>query len=96
MPNWSQVSGGVDRIILVALSFAVGKGWITQGDVANYSALILGILGALYSFWVNRSANLAKRAAAVPGTTVVTTPEIANAVPDAKVVSNTEHEVVAK
>lgn len=96
MPNWSQISGGLDRILLVGLTWLASKGYITSADVANYAALIVGIAGALYAFYVNRNTNLAKQAASIPGTTVLTTPEIANNTVQPNVVSNTTNKVEKK
>lgn len=95
MPNWSQVSGGLDRVVLVALTWLASKGYITSADVANYATLIVGVLGALYAFYVNRNTNLAKQAASIPGTTVVTTPEIAAATPNKQnILSNKTAQVI--
>jgi hypothetical protein len=95
MPNWSQVSGGLDRVVLVALTWAASKGYITSADVANYATLIVGVLGALYAFYVNRNTNLAKQAASIPNTVVVTTPEIAAATPNSQnILSNSTAKVI--
>ena len=96
MPNWTQISGGVDRVILVGLTWLASKGYITSADVANYATLILGIAGAAYAFWVNRNTNLANRASTIPGTVVVTTPAIASALPQSNVVSSDANKVVSK
>ena len=65
-------------------------------DVAGLATLIVGIAGAVYSFYINRnSPSLASRAAAIPGgTTVITTPAIAAATPEKNVVSNADLKVV--
>lgn len=97
MPNWSQVSGIADRFVLMGLTWAVGKGWITSDQIGNYAALVLGILGACYAFYVNRNTNLVKQAASVSGTAVVTTAAIAAATPSlSNVVSNEDMKVVTK
>lgn len=96
MPNWTQISGGLDRVILIGLTWAASKGYITTADVANYATLILGIAGAGYAFWINRNTNLVNRASSVPNTTVVTTPEIAAALPQSNVVSADDKKVVTK
>lgn len=96
MPNWTQVSGGVDRVILVGLTWMASKGYITTADVTNYATLILGIAGAAYAFWVNRNTNLANRASTIPGTTIITTPAIADALPQSNVVSSSSNKVVTK
>lgn len=96
MPNWTQISGVLDRVILVGLTWLASKGYITSSDVANYATLILGIAGAGYAFWVNRNSNLVNRASEVPGTTVVTTPAIAASLPQSNVVSNEDKKVVTQ
>ena len=96
MPNWTQVSGGVDRIVLVGLTWLASKGYITSADVANYATLILGIAGAAYAFWINRNTNLVNRASSVPQTTVVTSAEIAEALPQSNVVSADDKKVVTR
>lgn len=96
MPNWTQISGGVDRIVLVGLTWLASKGYITSADVANYATLILGIAGAAYAFWINRNTNLVNRASSVPNTTVVTSPDIATALPQGNVVSTDDKKVVSK
>lgn len=97
LPNWSQVSGVIERVIWAAVMYAVGKGWVTSADAANLVALVIGVLAAFYAYFVNRNTNLAKQAASIPGTTVVTTPDIAAATPQLdNVVSKAEVKVVAK
>lgn len=95
--NWSQITGALDRIVLIGLTWAVSKGYITSADVAPLSAAIIAVAGAGYSLYVNRPTNLAKQAASIPGTTVVTTPEIAAATPNLEnIVSQTDVKVVQK
>ena len=96
MPNWTQISGVLDRVVLVGLTWLASKGYITSADVANYATLILAVAGAGYAFWINRQTNLVNRASSVPGTTVVTTPAIAAALPQTNVVSNEDKKVVTK
>lgn len=96
MPNWTQISGVLDRGILVGLTWLASKGYITSADIANYATLILGIAGAIYAFWVNRNTNLVNRASSVPNTTVVTTSDIAAALPQENVVSGEDKKVVTK
>ena len=93
--NWPQISGILDRVVLVGLTWVASKGWITPTDVAGLATLIVGIAGAVYSFYINRNSSLASRAAAIPGgTTVITTPAIAAATPEKNVVSNADLKVV--
>lgn len=96
MPNWSQLSGVVERLVTAAVMFAVGKGWITTADTANIIALVLGLASVLYAFFVNRNTNLVKQAASVPGTQVVTSDAIADAIPASNVKSDSTNKVVSK
>lgn len=94
--NWTQLSGVVDRVTLIALTWLASKGYISSADVANLVTLVVAIIGAVYAFWVNRPKNLVNRASEVPGTTVVTTPAIAQSLPQANVVSSDDKKVVVK
>lgn len=97
MPNWSQLSGVVERLITAALMYAVGRGWLLSSDVAPLAALGLAAISAGYAIVVNRNTNLAKQAASIPDTKVVTTPEIAAATPNqTNIVSSSDMKVVAK
>jgi hypothetical protein len=96
LPTWDQISGITERLITVALasvfSFAVLKGWISKDDAVSYGAelapIILAFAAAGYAAWRNRPKSLVQRAAAVPGTTVVTSPALANSTPEMNVVSS--------
>lgn len=57
----------------------VAKGYISASDAAQYIPLLVGIGAAVYAWWINREKALLQSAAAVPGTTVVTTPTLAKA-----------------
>lgn len=100
MPNWSQVSGIVERIITALVMYGVGKGWVTTGDAANVIALVLGIGSAIYAYVVNRNGNLLKQAAAVTedgqGTVVVAPNDLAKSLPQQNIVSATDNKVVSK
>lgn len=95
--TWDQISGPLDRVLLVALTYFASKGWITPGEVAGYATLVLGLLGAIYGWWVNRPKAIVQSAAALPGTIVVTTAALAAATPDeSNIVSNVDTKVVPK
>ena len=94
--TWDQISGPLDRIVLVALTFLVTKGYISTQDVAGYATLILGIAGAVYGWYVNRPKAIVQSAAALPGTTVVTTPTLAASTPETNIKSNATTQVVTK
>ena len=97
MPNWSQISGALDRVIIVVLTWAVSKGYILPDDVPNYAALIMTIIGAAWAFWANRQINLAKRATRdIPNSTLIAPKAIADAAPSANVVSSADAKVTLK
>lgn len=94
--QWTQVSGILDRVLLAVGMYAVAKGWISQSDLTNYIALILAVGGAVWGWYVNTPKALVQATAAIPGTTVVTAPDIADAAPEHNVVSNAVNQVTAK
>ncbi len=97
LPNNTQLSGAADRIVIAGLMYAVGKGWIAPDDVKDYAALIVPILAAAYGFYASRNTALAKSAAEIPGTVVVTSSAIANATPNQdNIVSAGDVKVVQK
>lgn len=96
MPNWSQISGVVERLVTAAVMFAAGKGWLSSGDTANVIGLVMGLGAVFYAFFVNRNTNLIKQAASVPGTEVVTNDVIAEAIPATNVKPATTNKVVSK
>lgn len=97
LPGSPQISGALDRLLWMALTWAATEGYITSADILPYALLIIGAGGVAWSVITNRRTNLALRAAAVPGTTVITTPAIAAATPQAdNILSNTKVEAVQK
>lgn len=101
-PTWDQISGIAERLITVTLasifSYAVLKGWITKQQAIDYGAellpLVLGAAAAGYAAWRNRPKSLVQRAAALPGTAVVTTPALARSTPEANIVSSASVDIV--
>jgi hypothetical protein len=82
-----------------------GIGVITNAIIALWDGVqtvggaVAGIFGICMAAWASTSSSVKSAAARLskqPGTTVVTTPAIANAIPSNKVVSNTENTVVPK
>ena len=102
MPNWSQVSGLVERVLWIALSWALGKGYITSADATNLATMMLAVIAAVYAYVVNRNGNLIKQAASVKNpdapdgkTIVITDPSIAKGLAD-NVKSSDDAKVVSK
>lgn len=82
-----QVTGVIDRIVIAVLTYAVARGWVSQGDVAQFGPAIVGLLAAIYGWYVNRPHSILKSAAALPTVDkiVVNNPETAAAIPSEKV-----------
>ena len=65
-PTWDQISGVLDRVLIAVFTYAAAKGYIAQDQIANYIALIVGILGAIWGFYNNRPKAILQSAAALP------------------------------
>lgn len=91
------LTGIIDRITLVGLTWLVSKGFITNSDVANLAPLVPLILAAVVGWYQNRQVALAEAASTIPDTKVVTSAEVNAATPDNKnIVSNEEKKIVEK
>lgn len=66
LPSWDQVSGIADRVILVLLTYAVSRGWLTSADVAPLASVAIGLGGVIWGAYVNRKASILASAAAIP------------------------------
>lgn len=91
-PSKDQTTGVAERVLYgVILGFMmslVRKGYI-EADMAPYIATgVVGLVGGAWAWWINRPKAIAQSAAAIPGTTVVTTPELAMNTPESNIVSN--------
>lgn len=100
--QWTQVSGILDRVLIALFTWFAAKGYISSGEVANYAALLLGLLGALWGWYVNTPKAILQAAAEVPGaggkqTLIVTSPELASATPGQNnILSSADAKVVNK
>ena len=90
--TFDQIRGPVERLIYVGLGWLVARGFITNEEVANYATLALGILAAFYGWWQNRPKAIMQSAAAIKGTTVVTSPDLAKSTGQNNVVSSDDTE----
>lgn len=91
------LTGIIDRVTLVALTWAVSKGFITNADIANIAPLVPVILAALIGWYQNREVALAQQATTIPGTKVITSSDVAAATPNnMAIVSNEDNKVVNK
>ena len=94
MPTTDQVKGIVERLVAVLLTWLVAKGHIGKDDALEYGPIVIGVAAALYAWWVNRPKAIVQSAAALPGTTVVTTPELASGTPEQNILSTSTNKVV--
>lgn len=93
--NKDQASATIDRVITVFVTwlftYLTTKGIITSSQAAEFMPLALTLLFGIYGWWISKPSNIILAASNIPGTTVVTTPELAQATPTAQnVISNTE------
>ena len=66
-------------------------------EIATGLGPIIGLVSAAYAAWSASRKSQVKAVASIPGTTVVTTPELAAATPaQSNIVSNTQNSVVSK
>lgn len=90
-----QIAGQLRQILPILGSMAVALGWISpekaNAVVTNILAIVgpLMILGGIvWTAFANTEKALVQSAAAIPGTVVVTTPDLAVATPERNIVSN--------
>lgn len=100
-----QASGIADRTVSGALvwavSFFLGKlavaGYLMASDVPQLSVVVIILGSAAWGYWVNRPKAIVQSAAALPGTVVVTTPDLSAATPNqTNIVSNLANNVIDK
>lgn len=87
--RWETIKGIVERVLVAAAMYATGKGWIAPEEGAGYVALGLGILQAVWGWYVNTPTSLLNATAALPQVEKVEIKKgeeaLAQAVPSAKV-----------
>lgn len=93
--NWEQIASILRHILTFGGGFIVAKGWISAEALPGIVGAILTIGGAVWSVVNKTPTSIVASAAALPGTTVVTTPEIAAAIPNPSAVSSTSVKVVS-
>lgn len=100
-PTTDQVKGMLDRgiavLITMFLAWCVKKGYLGESDAATLAPAIVLLPSLAWGWWNNRPKAVVQAAANVPGTTVITTPDIAKATPmEGNIISNTENKVSAR
>lgn len=89
-----QLKGMLDRAIAILatmfLAWMVKRGWLGESDSAALLPLVVLLPSLAWGWWNNRDKALVQAAAAVPGTVVVTTKELATSTPGQQnIVANT-------
>lgn len=95
-----QFKGMLDRAVAVVVTMLLGwmvrKGWLGESDAATLTPAVVLLPALAWGWWINRNKALVQSAAAIPGTVVVTTPELAQSTPENNIVSNTKVQVKDK
>lgn len=60
--NWEQAKGIIERIATVAVTYAVGRGWIPVGQSADIVAIIILAGGIAWGWKINTAPALQKAA----------------------------------
>lgn len=94
--NWEQISSILRHILTFGGGFIVAKGWISAEALPGIVGAILTVGGGVWAMFNKTSSSIVASAAALPGTTVVTTPDIAAAVTSSDAMSSADVKVVSK
>ena len=97
--NKDQTAGIFERMVygvsMGALAKLVAKGYINQDMAAYVASGVVGGIGSVWAWWINRPKALAQSAAA-QGYTVVTDAKTAHDTPEPNIVSNATMKVVPR
>lgn len=94
--SWEQISSILRHILTFGGGFVVAKGWISAEALPGIVGALLTIGGGIWAMVNKTETSIIAQAAAVPGTVVVTTPALAQAVPAINAVSSDTNEVVRR
>lgn len=89
--NQAQILGALRTILPAVLMYAVGKGWISQSEVADLAAAVATLVATGFSVWNHTEANTVAAANDLPGVAGVITKHtaegvaLANSVPSSTV-----------
>jgi hypothetical protein len=93
-----QIKAMAERAITVLVTILLAKmvrfGWLSDSDSAALLPFMVILPSLAYAWWVNRSKALARSAASIPGTVVITQPGIASSTMESNIVSNVDATVV--
>lgn len=93
--NNSQIVAAIERLIIIALGYLVGRGWLAPEDVETVTAAVIAIASAGFAIMNNRKSRIADRAAR-EGMIVLVDPKTANKSKATTVISTENAMVVAK
>lgn len=92
--SWEQISSILRHILTFGGGFIVAKGWLSDATVQQLIGAIITVGGAIWAVYNKTPSSIVASAAALPGTTVVTTPALAASVPSADALSSADVRVV--
>lgn len=75
--NRVQLNSVLERLAVVAISYAVGAGYIAPGDEQTYVAIAVAVLTGVVALWNNRQKRIAEKASDA-GLEVIAPDDIAN------------------
>jgi len=85
----AQIFAAVRQVALVLGGYFVARGWIDNDTLTTIVPAILTLAVAAYGIWKRRPAGIIQSASDLPNVhAVITTPQAADAVPRANVVSS--------
>ncbi len=91
-----KINSLLRHILTFGGGFLVTYGWIQESDLPGVVGAMLTIGGIVWAQFNKTKKSIVSQAANIDGTIVVTTPELAAAVPSADAVSSTDVKVVAR
>lgn len=94
--SWEQISSILRHILTFGGGFIIAKGWISAEAMPGIIGAIITVGGVLWGMFNKTESSIVASAAAIPGTTVVTTPALAAAVTNPDAMSSATVEVVRK
>lgn len=93
--NNSQITAVLERFAVVAVGYAVGKGYVSIEDTQTYVAMLVGVVSGGIALWNNRNKRLAERTASA-GMTVIAPAKIADNTASSAIVSSDTNMIVRK
>lgn len=94
--SWEQISSILRHVLTFGGGFIVAKGWINADALPGIVGAIITVGGTIWALFNKTETSIVAQAANISGTTVVTTPAIAAAVPSSDAMSSADARVVSR